>query len=135
MKRIRVLIVDDSVTMCTILSSLLGKDPDIEVVGCAKDGEQAVAMAESLLPHVITMDAQMPRMGGLEAIERIMARAPSRILAVCSVQGGEVDLSFRAIEAGALELIANPLAGPDYDLAASGTKLLPAIRLIAHVPA
>ncbi len=68
MKRIRVLIVDDSATMRSVLSSLLGKDPQIEVVGCAGDGEEALAMAESLVPTVITMDVQMPRMGGLEAI-------------------------------------------------------------------
>ena len=114
MNRIRVLIADDSATMCNVLSSLLAKDPGIEVVGCARDGEQAVAMAVTLLPHVITMDVQMPRMGGLEAIERIMEKAPSRILAVCSVEDRDVDLSFRAISAGALELIAKPEAGPRY---------------------
>jgi two-component system chemotaxis response regulator CheB len=133
-KRIRVLIVDDSVTMCSVLSSLLGKDPQIEVLGCANDGEQAVAMSESLLPDVITMDVQMPRMGGLEAIERIMDRAPSRILAVCSVEDQEVELSFRAITAGALELIAKPVAGPGYDLAAWGRKLVEAVRLMSEVP-
>jgi two-component system chemotaxis response regulator CheB len=134
MKRIRVLIADDSATMRNVLSSLLVKDPGIEVLGCAHDGEQAVTMAEELLPDVITMDVQMPRMGGLEAIERIMARAPSRILAVCSVEDREVDLSFRAISAGALELIAKPVAGPGYDLARWGQKLVEAIRLMAEVP-
>jgi two-component system chemotaxis response regulator CheB len=132
--RIRVLIADDSATMCNVLSSLLAKDPNIEVVGCARDGEQAVAMAETLRPHVITMDVQMPRMSGLEAIERIMANSPSRILAVCSVEDREVELSFRAISAGALELIAKPQAGPDYDLAAWGKKLVEAVRLMAEVP-
>jgi two-component system chemotaxis response regulator CheB len=134
MKRIRVLIADDSLTMCNVLSSLLAKDPGIELVGCARDGEQAVAMAEALLPDVITMDVQMPLMGGLEAIERIMARAPSRILAVCSVQDRDVDLSFRAIAAGALELIAKPQAGPGYDLAEWGARLVETICLMAEVP-
>jgi two-component system chemotaxis response regulator CheB len=133
-KRIRVLIVDDSATMCSVISSLLGKDPQIEVVGCAGDGEEALAMAESLVPTVITMDVQMPRMGGLEAIERIMDRVPSRILAVCSVQDQDVDLSFRAIAAGALELIAKPIAGPDYDLNAWGKRLVESVRLMAEVP-
>jgi two-component system chemotaxis response regulator CheB len=132
--RVRVLIADDSATMCNVLSSLLGKDPGIEVVGCARDGEQAVAMAETLRPHVITMDVQMPRMSGLEAIERIMANAPSRILAVCSVEDREVELSFRAISAGALELIAKPQAGPGHDLAAWGRKLVESVRLMAEVP-
>jgi two-component system chemotaxis response regulator CheB len=129
-----VLIADDSATMCNVLSSLLAKDPGIEVVGCARDGHQAVTMAEALSPHVITMDVQMPGMGGLEAIARIMENAPSRILAVCSVQDREVDLSFRAIAAGALELIAKPEAGPRYDLAAWGQRLVEAVRLMAEVP-
>jgi len=134
MKRIRVLIADDSATMCTVLSSLLAQYPDIDLVGCARDGEQAVEMAVALLPHVITMDVQMPRMNGLEAIQRIMEMAPSRILAVCSVKEGEVDLSFRAMAAGALELVAKPEAGPRYDLAAWGQKLVESIRLMAEVP-
>jgi two-component system chemotaxis response regulator CheB len=134
MKRIRVLVADDSPTMCNVLSSLLGKDPGIEVVGCARDGQQAVDMADELRPDVITMDVQMPRVGGLEAIEQIMAKSPSRILAVCSVEDREVELSFRAISAGALELIAKPVAGPRYDLAAWGQKLVLAIKLMAEVP-
>jgi two-component system chemotaxis response regulator CheB len=134
MKRIRVLVADDSPTMCSVISSLLAKEPSIMVVGCAKDGQQAVDMAEELAPDVITMDVQMPRVGGLEAIEQIMAKSPSRILAVCSVEDREVELSFRAISAGALELIAKPVAGPGYDLAAWGQKLVLAIRLMAEVP-
>jgi two-component system chemotaxis response regulator CheB len=134
MKRIRVLIADDSPTMCNILSSLLAKASDIEVVGSARDGEQAVDMAKELRPDVITMDVQMPRMGGLEAIERIMAAAPSRILAVCSVDDRDVELSFRAISAGALELVAKPQPGAGYDLDAWGKKLVEAVRLMAEVP-
>jgi two-component system chemotaxis response regulator CheB len=134
MKRIRVFIADDSQTMRNVLSSLLGKDAGIEVVGFAQDGEQAVSMAVALLPDVITMDVQMPRMGGLEAIQRIMAKAPSRILAVCSVEDSSIDLSFQAIAAGALELIAKPHAGPRHNLPEWGQKLVEAVRLMAEVP-
>jgi two-component system chemotaxis response regulator CheB len=135
MKRIRALIADDSPTMCNVLSALLSKDPNIEIVGCARDGEQAISMAETLRPDVITMDVQMPRLGGLEAIEQIMSRAPSRILAVCSVDdGGSLDLSFRAIAAGALELVAKPRGGPGYDIAEWGRKLVESVRLMAEVP-
>jgi two-component system chemotaxis response regulator CheB len=135
MRKIRALIADDSPTMCNVLSALLSKDPNIEIVGCARDGEQAISMAETLQPDVITMDVQMPRLGGLEAIAQIMTRAPSRILAVCSVDNGDsVDLSFRAIAAGALELIAKPRSGPGYDIAEWGRKLAESVRLMAEVP-
>lgn len=134
MKRIRVLIADDSLTMRNVLSSLLAKDPGVEVVGCAQDGEEAVSMALALSPDIITMDVQMPRMGGLEAVERIMTKAPTRILAVCSVEDKEIDLSFQLIAAGALELIAKPQAGPGHNLAEWGQKLVEAVRLMAEVP-
>jgi two-component system chemotaxis response regulator CheB len=84
---------------------------------------------------VITMDIEMPRMGGLEAIEQIMSEAPSRILVVCSVtRETQVDLSFRAMAAGALELISKPDGRPGEDLASWQRRLLESVRLMAEIP-
>jgi two-component system chemotaxis response regulator CheB len=75
---IRVLIVEDSPTSRAWLKQLLGEDPEIQVVGQAVDGQQAVDMAARLQPDLITMDVVMPDMDGLEATRQIMARWPRR---------------------------------------------------------
>jgi two-component system chemotaxis response regulator CheB len=134
-KTIRVLVADDSVTMRNVLSALLGEDPQVKVVGLASDGAEAVAMAKALHPDVITMDVQMPRLSGLEAIQAIMAEAPARILVVCSVtEGHQVDLSFKAMAVGALELIAKPAGEGGQELRAWGRRVADSVKLMAEIP-
>jgi two-component system chemotaxis response regulator CheB len=130
-KPIQVLLTDDSPTMLQVLTRLLSAQPDVTVVGTARDGEEAVALARSLKPDVITLDVQMPGMDGLAATERIMAESPCRILMVSGAP--DTDLSFRALQAGALEVIAKPQGSPE-DVARFGVRLLSAIRLLAEVP-
>ncbi len=142
---IRVLLVDDSRTARATLAAILAREPTLEVVGQAGDGEAAVRMAAALRPDVITMDLAMPGMGGIEAISQIMATTPCRILAVAAVERGlEAGVSFDAITAGALELIAKP-SGPRegeerpglpamHELRAWGDKVVEAIRLMAEIP-
>jgi two-component system, chemotaxis family, protein-glutamate methylesterase/glutaminase len=130
-KPIQVLLTDDSPTMLQVLTRLLSAQPDVTVVGTARDGEEAVALARSLKPDVITLDVQMPGMDGLGATERIMAETPCRILMVSGAP--DTDLSFRALQAGALEVIAKPQGSPE-DVARFGVRLLSAIRLLAEVP-
>ena len=65
---IRVLVVEDSATVRSLLVDLLRSDPEIEVVGEAADGEEAIRLVQSLRPALITLDLLMPKMGGLEAI-------------------------------------------------------------------
>jgi two-component system, chemotaxis family, protein-glutamate methylesterase/glutaminase len=135
MKPIRVLIADDSRSMRAILVALLREDPGIAVVGEAADGVEVVELAKSLKPDIITMDVKMPRMSGLEAIDAIMAEVPSRILVVCAIQDdSQVDLSFRAVAAGALELIAKPTIDAPAELEAWGVLLRESVRLMAEVP-
>ncbi len=132
--RVRVLVVDDSPTAREALVGLLSREPDIEVVAEAADGARAALLARTIRPDVITMDLQMPGLSGLEAIREIMADAPARILVVCSVEGNQVDLSMRAIAAGALELIAKPKADGTLGLRAFGHTVAQAIRVFAEVP-
>src|SRR5687767_1738941 len=104
---VSVLIVDDSASMRATMRALLREQRDIEVVGEAHDGEQAVDEAVRLHPDVVTMDVMMPGLDGISSIERLMARAPTRVLVVSSaVEAGGVALSMRAIAAGALEVLA-----------------------------
>jgi two-component system chemotaxis response regulator CheB len=135
MKRVRVLIVEDSRAQRELLRVVLCEDPAIEVVGEAHNGLEAVDAATRLLPDVITMDLQMPRLGGLEAIDRIMAQAPSRIVVVCAVDNDpEIDLSFRAVAAGALEIVAKPRGERAQDVHRWGRALRESIHLMAEIP-
>jgi two-component system, chemotaxis family, protein-glutamate methylesterase/glutaminase len=131
---IRVLIADDSATMRTALTELLALEQRVSVVGQARDGMEAVEMSRTLRPDVITMDVNMPRLDGLGAIATIMAQSPARILVVCSVsEEKQLDLSFRAMAAGALELLPKPAAGA-AELRKWGNRVAEAVILMAEVP-
>jgi NarL family two-component system response regulator LiaR len=100
-KSIRVLVVEDHVVVREGLCALLGTRHDMEVVGQASDGYEAVAQARALRPDVILMDLVMPRRGGVEAIREIMEQDPgSRILVLTSF--AEDRMAYEAIKAGAL---------------------------------
>lgn len=81
---IRILVADDSATSRALLVGLFAGEPDFRVVGEAKNGQEAVEMAEQLAPDLITMDVQMPVMDGLEATKQIMVRSPRPIIIVSS---------------------------------------------------
>lgn len=107
--RIRVLIVDDSSLQRKLLVALLGADPELEIVGTADSGEQAIIKAQQLLPDVITMDLRMPGIDGLKAAQEIMARQPIPILLVtASVSRDDQRLVASAFSAGILAIVAKP---------------------------
>lgn len=109
MEMTRVLIVDDSPTVRLFLKSIFLEDSEIEVIGEATNGREAVEMTSLLKPDLITMDIMMPEMDGLEATRRIMAMRPTPIVIV-SAHANSADLApvFEAMKAGALEVIAKP---------------------------
>ena len=103
---IRVLLVDDSGLVRDMIRDILESEPDIVVVGEASDGKEAIAKVASLKPDIVTMDIEMPVMGGLEAIERIIAEQPVPILVVTAQTG--VRTAFAAVSKGALDVIEKP---------------------------
>ena len=82
---IRVLVVDDSAFMRKALATMLAGDPEIEVIGTARNGEEALELVRQLDPDVVTMDVDMPVMDGISAVRRIMAETPRPILMVSSL--------------------------------------------------
>lgn len=108
-KNIKVLIVDDSPVARKMLRFLFELDPDIQVVGEAGNGTEAILQADSLKPTVITMDLKMPGMDGYGAIEQIMRTNPTPILVITSSYHGRNSSSaFEALSRGALEIVQKP---------------------------
>ena len=128
--RIRVLIVDDSQVVRTVLREGLSREPDIEVVGEAGDGVQALSLAAELRPDLVTMDLLMPIMGGTDASLRIMRECPCPILVVADAPGSTGPLEQDALAGGALEVFHKPGEGfDDISLA----RLVGTIRRMVQV--
>jgi two-component system chemotaxis response regulator CheB len=105
---IRVLLAEDSPTVRHHLTQVINEIPGLTVIGEARDGTEAIELVESLRPDVISMDIRMPRLDGLEATRRIMALRPTPIVMVSSLLDEEIELSFQAMQAGALAVVPKP---------------------------
>lgn len=105
MNKIKVLIVDDSIFMRKALESLLSGEPDIEIVGLAKNGKEGVEMAEQFHPDVITMDIEMPTMDGITALELIMKKNPTPVIMVSSLTKEGADATLKALDIGAVDFM------------------------------
>jgi two-component system chemotaxis response regulator CheB len=108
MAKIRVLIVDDSALMRQVLTSLLSKDPDIEVIGSAPDPFIAREKIKALHPDVLTLDVEMPKMDGLTFLEKLMRGHPMPVVMVSSLTEAGCQTTLRALELGAVDFMAKP---------------------------
>lgn len=131
---IRILVVDDSPTARGALCGILESDPEMEVVGQAKDGREGVEMAKRLRPDLVTMDLQMPRMDGFQATEEIMIEAPTPIVIVsASTRIQEVETAMQALRAGALTLLLKPPGPTSPDFEKARQEILSAVKAMADV--
>jgi two-component system, chemotaxis family, protein-glutamate methylesterase/glutaminase len=137
---LRVLVTEDSVVARALLVSIINRDPGLEVVGEARDGEQAVKLAADLKPDVITMDVHMPKLDGLEATRRIMAETPTPIVVISAIDPKDVKMSFEALNSGALAVLAKPSGpmAPDFNERAaeivSTVKNMAGVRVVRRRP-
>src|SRR5436190_2340673 len=106
---VRVLIVDDSAFVRKVIRQMLSRSPFIEVVGAARDGEEALELVEQLRPDVVTLDLNMPRSDGLDFLRKQMARRPLPVVVV-SVASESGELVMQALDAGAVAVVQKPTA-------------------------
>ena len=129
---IKVLIVDDSAFMRNTLSSMISSDPEIKVTGIAKDGIEAVEKAASLKPDIITMDIEMPRMNGIDALRQIMKKTPVPVLMVSSLTTEGAKLTFDALDIGAVDFIPKNLSDLSINIIKIKDILIDKIKKIAR---
>ncbi len=130
MNPVRVLVVDDSPTMRGLISAVLRRDPDIDVIGGAGDPYEARELIKRLMPDVITLDVEMPRMSGVEFLEKIMRLRPMPVVMVSTLTQAGAAVSLQALEIGAFDCVGKPdfegLAAKVKAAAASRVRVRPA---------
>jgi two-component system, chemotaxis family, protein-glutamate methylesterase/glutaminase len=134
-KEIRVLVVDDSPTVCDVVYDMLTTDPDIRVIGTANDGRDAIEKVRLLHPDLVTMDIEMPRMDGFEAIEQIMAFNPVPIVVLTSSMWGRgKSYAYKALELGAVAVFPKPRDLNDLNRRfVAEVKMLSQATVITHI--
>jgi two-component system chemotaxis response regulator CheB len=110
---IRVLIVDDSRMIRDVLTDILKEQSDIEVVGSAADAFEARDMIKELNPDVLTLDVEMPKMNGLEFLDRLMRAKPMPVVMISSATERGSEVTFRALELGAVDFVTKPRLGEE----------------------
>ena len=125
--RIQVLVVDDSALMRKLISDLLESDPRIEVMDTARDGHEAVEKVANLHPDVVTMDIEMPRMSGLDALARIMSQNPTPVVMLTGLT--DPRMAIEALEKGAVDFVVKPSGTISVDVYKVRQELIEKVKL------
>ena len=128
MKKIRVLVVDDSLFLRRNLPRILETDPEIEVVGTAENGAEGLQKVKDLRPDVVTLDLMMPVMDGLTALERIMRGAPTPVVIVSATSREGARETLEALALGAIDFVTKPSGPVSLDIHTVRNELMEKIR-------
>jgi len=130
--RIRVVVVDDSALVRSILKTVIDSQPDMVCVGAAVDPYMAREMIRELNPDVITLDVEMPRMDGLDFLEKIMRLRPMPVLMVSTLTERGAETTLRALELGAVDFVAKPRLGLAQGLQEMAVEITDKLRIAAR---
>ena len=132
-KKVEVLIVDDSAVVRRTLSEILSSDPDIEVIATASDPFIAAEKIRKVLPDVIMLDIEMPRMDGITFLHKIMTQHPIPVVICSSLTDRGAETTLKALEYGAVEIIQKPRLGSRQFLEESRIRICDAVRAASRV--
>ena len=130
---IKVLVVDDSAYVRKVVAQMLSRSPFIEVAATARDGREALELADEIQPDVITCDLNMPEMGGVAFVQAQMERRPVPII-IISVANGVGEQVLAALDAGAIDFLQKPTALASDRLLDMGDELVQKVKAAAHAP-
>ena len=129
--KIKVLVVDDSALIRSVMKEIINSQPDMEMVGAAPDPLVARDLIKQLNPDVLTLDVEMPKMDGLEFLEKLMRLRPMPVLMVSSLTGKESEATLCALELGAVDFVTKPKLGIQSGMLEDGNIIADKIRLVA----
>jgi two-component system chemotaxis response regulator CheB len=134
MKRIRVLIVEDSKVIREFLEYIIGQDPRLEVAGAVESAEEALRILARVSPDIISMDIRLPGINGFEATQRIMSERPTPIVVVsASVECEDLKITMNALQAGALSVLEKPAGTTSADYEALSQRLCTQLAIMSKV--
>jgi two-component system chemotaxis response regulator CheB len=131
-RKTRVLIVDDSALVRALLAEIVSAEPDMEVAGVARDPVEARSLVRELSPDVITLDVEMPKMNGLEFLERLMRLRPTPVVMISSVTQSGADATLRALELGAVDFVTKPRLGIAEGVHRTAAEIAAKVRAAAR---
>ncbi|MDP2783481.1 MAG: chemotaxis response regulator protein-glutamate methylesterase [Sulfurimicrobium sp.] len=132
MKKIKVMVVDDSAVVRQVVQAILEREPDVEVIGVASDPIFATERMNKQWPDVIVLDIEMPRMDGITFLKKIMAERPTPVVICSTLAEKGASTTMQALEAGAVEIITKPQIGLKRFLEDSSHELVTAVRAAAQ---
>ncbi len=132
MKKIRVLIIDDSLLIRKVLTGVLNTAPDIEVIGAAEDPLVAREMIKQLNPDVLTLDIEMPHMNGLTFLRNLMRLRPTPVVMISALTEQGADATLNAMALGAVDFVAKPKVNVEHTLVDYAEEIIEKVRLAAN---
>lgn len=132
MSKTRVLIIDDSALVRSLLTEIINTQPDMEAIGAAPDPLVAREMIRAMNPDVLTLDVEMPKMDGLDFLERLMRLRPTPVVMVSTLTERGADTTIRALELGAIDFVAKPKLGIAAGLSDLGRDICEKIRVASR---